>query len=298
MLLLAALWASARAAGVPWICCPGVDSLQTVWYRGTFVMQGEVEEAYITVATSGYADVYVNGRNVSTDVRTPYHAPGEMRAEAVTHDVTPYVSGRDNVVAVWYAPAGERRDSAHVAVWFHGVYDDGTTFVFSSDDDWLCRPASRALMPFSQGETIRAERRSSYRSGGDVDVALWQGATAVSGAWPREPSPAECLSERAVAITTAEIRRVGDSIAVCCFERPFFGYIRVTMRGTKQGERIATQHISYTCSGVTDEQAFTKFVPAYFPQTIEITGDSLFRARHIDKVEAIETGVFGRTMFR
>lgn len=269
--------------------------MQTVWYRGEYTMQSEVEEAYITVATSGYADVYVNGRNVSTAFRAPYHASGDVQAEAVTYDVTPYVSDRRNVIAVWYAPAVERSGGAHVAVWFHGTYDDGTTFVLSSSKDWLCRPAPRTFMPFSQGEEIRSERSSRRWHSSDMAVALWQGAVAVGGVWPREHGATEYMEENIASITTAEIRREGDSIAVCRFERPFFGYIRVTMRGTKRGEHIATNHLSYTCSGTTDEQAYTKFVPSYFPRTIEITGDSLFLSRHIDKVEAIETAVVSRS---
>ena len=73
------------------------------------------------------------------------------------------------------------------------------------------------------------------------------------------------------------------------FYPAFRGYLRLTLRGARRGERINMGNIQYTCSGELDEQVYPLFnISSY--STIHINGDKYFKPSQITSLDAIETG--------
>ena len=70
------------------------------------------------------------------------------------------------------------------------------------------------------------------------------------------------------------------------FSPGFYGYVRVTLRGCRQGERIRIGNLVYICSGEMDEQAFCRFTHQYAGQIIT-AGDRHFTPEQIQDVEAL-----------
>ena len=70
------------------------------------------------------------------------------------------------------------------------------------------------------------------------------------------------------------------------FAPGFFGFVRVTLRGCRRGERIRIGNLLYVCSGEMDEQAFARFNPA-FMRKITISGDRHFKPEQVQEVEGI-----------
>ena len=70
------------------------------------------------------------------------------------------------------------------------------------------------------------------------------------------------------------------------FAPGFYGFVRVTLRGCKRGERIRIGNLVYICSGEMDEQAFCRFTHQYARQIV-ISGDRHFNPDQIQDVEAL-----------
>ena len=88
MMLLSAMNGFAQEFATHWIACPDADSTSQVWFRHTYIADGAAASATITVATTGLFELYINERNVSTDVLMPCRKPFSDNPEAITFDVT------------------------------------------------------------------------------------------------------------------------------------------------------------------------------------------------------------------
>ena len=70
------------------------------------------------------------------------------------------------------------------------------------------------------------------------------------------------------------------------FGTGFYGFVRLTLRDARRGERIRIGDVEYICSGKTDEQACARFVPAVLRRVI-VEGDADFSPSQIQRVEGI-----------
>lgn len=170
--------------GWSWIKASGQMGEGQQWFRRTYTHLGSVYDATLRVATTGYVKVYVNGRQVTTDLITPFRPANSNEAVALTYHVAPFLRPDSVHIAVWYAPVPQAADSCQLAVNFFGEDVDGQRFGFQSDDTWLCRPAPAwyeadgdAVVEGYDGRAMQPEWTF-----GDTDWALWQPVEVVNDA--------------------------------------------------------------------------------------------------------------------
>ena len=285
--LLLSAAAGAQSLNMPWVASSVADSASQVWFRKGYLFRGKPRQASLTVVTTGYFELYVNGRNVSTQVLTPRRAAFCRDALGVTYDVERFLSPDSNVVAVLYSPASPCATPYQVAVQFAGVDARGHAFCDASDASWLCRRAGRRVLP-DGGEEAEGGWPLSYFTGNAIDQALWTPATVAHGAV--EPSfrllPASADGMRvARIIKPAFFDVVGDSV-VYDFGTAFQGWVRVTLRDARVGEQVNVGGMVYVCTGQMDEQACRKFTLPVC-RRVWIYGDTHFRKSQIQNVEGL-----------
>ena len=315
--------------GWSWIKASGQMGEGQQWFRRTYTHLGSVYDATLRVATTGYVKVYVNGRQVTTDLITPFRPANSNEAVALTYHVAPFLRPDSVHIAVWYAPVPQAADSCQLAVNFFGEDVDGQRFGFQSDETWLCRPAPAwyeadgdALVEGYDGRAMQPEWTF-----GDTDWALWQPAEVVNDAKCRlvvEADSRERLRLKRVYVaslcksTSADnqyltahnqflcannqllcannqrnqinCRRVkaGNERVTAVFPQPFFGFVRITFRGARRGERVATDNsLAYICSNQIDEQLFGRFLPRVH-NIFSILGDRRFQSSQVQYVEGLE----------
>lgn len=278
--------------GMSWIAHPQPDSTSQVWFRNTYTTTGRPQRSCITVATTGYVQLFVNGRNVSTEALAPFRHEPSAKPLATTYDVTRFMRADSNTVAVWYSPAVPHMEKRQIAVDFHGKDKDGNPFCHSSGNDWICRRASTSLNTDGKESTDATAYGLKWNSA-DYAPACWLNA-AESGTQPDEPT--ETRQAWYEAARTWRIRQQqhfdieGDSI-VYDFGAAFHGMLRVTLRGTRRGQRINIGGMRYTCCGEPDEQAIQRFTTTN-ARRIMICGDERFNIEHIRKVEVMELDTY------
>lgn len=320
--LLYPMGAMGQTFGWSWIKASGQKSEGQQWFRRTYTHLGSVYDATLRVATTGYVKVYVNGRQVTTDPITPFRPTNSNEAVALTYHVAPFLRPDSVHIAVWYAPVPQAGDSCQLAVNFFGEDVDGQRFGFQSDDTWLCRPAPAwyeadgdAVVEGYDGRAMQPEWTF-----GDTDWALWQPAEVVNDAKCRlvvEANSRERLRLKRVYVaslcksTSADnqyltannqflcannqrnqiyCRRVkaGNERVTSVFPQPFFGFVRITFRGARRGERVATDNgLAYICSNQIDEQLFGRFLP-HVHNIFSILGDRRFQSSQVQYVEGLE----------
>ncbi len=315
--------------GWSWIKASGQMGEGQQWFRRTYTHLGSVYDATLRVATTGYVKVYVNGRQVTTDLITPFRPANSNEAVALTYHVAPFLRPDSVHIAVWYAPVPQAADSCQLAVNFFGEDVDGQRFGFQSDETWLYRPAPAwyeadgdALVEGYDGRAMQPEWTF-----GDTDWALWQPAEVVNDTKCRlvvEADSRERLRLKRVYVaslcksTSADnqyltahnqflcannqllcannqrnqinCRRVkaGNERVTAVFPQPFWGFVRITFRGARRGERVATDNgLAYICSNQIDEQLFGRFLPRVH-NIFSILGDRRFQSSQVQYVEGLE----------
>lgn len=290
-MLISLWWVAALCAqeyAMHWIGAPAPDSLSHVWFRQTYLEQGQPRQAYVTVASAGYYKLYVNECNVGTAVCYPPRRAGSAEVVSMTFDVTPYLRSDTDVVALCYAPSYPHVDSCQVSVQFYGVDSAGRTFSRVSDADWLCRRAN-SRWTLSGGERVDGRYHDSSWKAAWFNLALWLPAVARRD---RKPRLVTYLSSGA--LTLHHVHTDGyrffdrDSVGVTYdFGKAFHGLLRFTLREARRGEHLFYDGMEYICSGEMDEQVFPVFKMGDY-RRVRMTGDRWFRRDQIVDVEALQ----------
>ncbi|MCV9386641.1 glycoside hydrolase family 78 protein [Reichenbachiella ulvae] len=81
------------------------DQLKTDhnWYRKNFNLKGEVQSAFVYLASFGYHELYVNGQKVGDEVLNPASSFMKKRIRYLTYDIKDFLQRGENVIAVWHA---------------------------------------------------------------------------------------------------------------------------------------------------------------------------------------------------
>jgi hypothetical protein len=289
ILLFYVLSASAQEFGTHWIAYPAVDSTSQVWFRQTYISNKRPVFAKITIATTGYCDLYVNEFNVSRDFLVPYRESKNDQPVGITYDVTRFLRTDSNTIAVWYSPSYPHINERQISVCYYGKDWKGKNFAHFSDENWLCHLADRSLSA-NGTESQDGCFYPFYWKGNSFDPACWQSAVNVSD----NDSPhfvdysTSYPAEKVNKIMVPKYFDVDGDSVYYEFGRGFYGTLRVTLRDCKIGEKIMIDGSEYTCNGKIDEQFYQK-ISTYHGNRIRIYGDEKFRRAQIQKIEAIQT---------
>ena len=294
MLFLQAISLQAQGFQPNWISYPDVDSTAQIWFRQTYLCEGRPQFAMLEVVTTGYFDLYVNGYNVSTDVRMPFREEAfNDQPVSLCFDITRFLLPDSNTIAVWYSPSYPHIQPRQVAISYYGRNAENRPFSFISDKNWLCRKANVRL-DTTNDEIFHAPNYSQMQwNADDFAPACWQG-TSYSSADNSQRIDYRRVAYRAERVTKilTPAYYVAEGDTTCYeFDTGFHGYVRVTLRDADTEECLNINGLRYQCNGEMDEQAYRKFTRRTF-RNVWITGDQYFRNSQIQRVEGIETNPY------
>ena len=294
MLFLQAISLQAQGFQPNWISYPDIDSTAQIWFRQTYLCEGRPQFAMLEVVTTGYFDLYVNGYNVSTDVRMPFREEAfNDQPISLCFDITRFLRPDSNTIAVWYSPSYPHIQPRQVAISYYGRNAENLPFSFISDKNWLCRKANVQLNA-TNDEIFHVPDYSQMQwKVDDFAPACWQGTSysSADNSQRIDYRRVAYMAERVTKILTPAYY-VAEGDTTCYeFDTGFHGYVRVTLRDADTEECLNINGLSYQCNGEMDEQAYRKFTRRTF-RNVWITGDQYFRNSQIQRVEGIETNPY------
>lgn len=290
LLLWYAVTTFAQDFRTPWICCPDLKAGQQAWFREVVELDEAPSQAWLSVLTTGYVDIYINERNITTALRTPYReADDEGDALGTRWNVTRFLGKGRNLVAIHYSPTSHTVSQRQVAARLWGHYVDGSPFALPTDDEWLCRPANGSIGRQGQ-EVIDSRYMPRLWRTHDIDLPLWIPAEAHPMPFADyDDEEDEGLSPTEHIVRTLEPTYIQSAPkkVYAIFKEAFNGYVRVTLRKCKAGERLRIDNIDYTCSGEFDEQACARFTVGPH-RIVVISGDEDFLPEQVFSIEGLE----------
>lgn len=287
-MLFVCLAAHAQDYHPHWIHAPQADSLSHVWFRRAYTCNGRPRQATLTVTTTGRFKVYVNECNVGTALSYPLRHGNDTTAVATSFDITTYLRPDTNVVAIVYSPTVPHATQRQVAVSLHGTTRQGKAFCLTSDGDWLCRRAN-SQMTADGGEMVDGRGHDPAWKGATLsDAALWTGAEMSHDGDPEPPLHRDFGDEALRIGKTKSIAslHITQNPVLIYLSDSYWGFLRVTLREARRGERLQIGNLTYICNGTMDEQAFPVFHTGSI-SAVSISGDKRFKPSQITGIEIL-----------
>lgn len=284
--LISTTFASAQEYSLHWISSPSVDSTSQIWFRKQIVHSKKIKQAFVCIATTGYADLYINARNASRNYLQPYRELYSSYPVSQTYEITRFSNRDTTTIAVWYSPAYPHINPHQISATYYGTYEDGTRFSYITDESWLCRPASSHLNAYGLETTDGRIERNLWKSNHIDDIALWTCSTKQPISSAEHPRSTNHTTNIIGEIIDYRYFDTDKDTTTYDFGNGFIGFVRLTLRGAKKGERIIANGMEYICSGKLDEQAYCRFTTMPV-RKLTIYGDRGFRTDHIVNVEGI-----------
>ena len=197
-----------------WISFPGEDLNLSPWMRKSFDLPAVPKHAFVTVNIAGYAELYINGQKVGTDVLTPAVSDNTKQVFYNTYDVTSLLKPGRNTIGLWVGRGwATRTDTAasrvtpavpHVRAQIEADID-GKPWALGTDASWKCAPSSNQRLGGMHwgdfgGERVDATADIPNWSNSDFDDKDWKNAAEV------EAPKGEVVAQQ------APLNRVGKEI--------------------------------------------------------------------------------------
>lgn len=289
LLLVVALSASAQEFNTHWIYAPQSDSLSHIWFRRAYISNGRPRQALITVASTGNFKLYINECNIGTAAFFPSRHNGDTSPAAITFNATPYLRRDTNVVAIVYSPEQPSLNRKQISVCLYGISRDGKKFSHTSDNSWICRLAN-SQMTADGGEIVDGLAHDpTWKAATCTSAALWLNAKTFYGnkAQSMTISQNGYNAWKIKKVTSLNNLHITQNPVLLPLAKNYWGYIRLTLREAKRGEKIQIGKLTYICNGKMDEQAYPLFTINSF-NTLSVSGDNKFSPAHIIGADIIE----------
>lgn len=270
-----------------WITHPYEKTDKGIWFRYTFALQDEEvpAKAEMVFSSSGWAEVYLNGWNISTELPSPNTEYGMWEKR---YDIGDFLqSGINEIIVEYFPQKAKTHTEKQLSMTLWGQKANGSTLCVSTNTDWLCKESDRRWT--EKGMLQDGRRNRILETGEQTAILQWIGAEKGFENTESEDTLSEkkLLSPHLCLISEPERFDKTEKGIVYDFGIGFYGLYRATLRGMQRGDTLTLGNLSYICNGENDEQAFTKFIPT-FQRTITAKANNKDLYPIIQKIEALE----------
>lgn len=221
--------------------------------RKSFVVNEEVEEAYLYISGLGYYEVFLNGSKVGDNVLDPGQTDYEKRTFYVSYDMTGKLKQGENVMGVilgngWYNQNRVNHGkfgwkdvvygSPRVIAQLHLVFGDGREEVITSDESWSCFPGPILSNNIYSGEVYDARRESEGWSRPGFDDSGWSRAKEMSPPGGKLVSQKIQPIKKNLVLDPVSIRYPKPGICVLDMGQNFSGWIKLKHLDAEPGTSI------------------------------------------------------------
>lgn len=298
-LIISILWvlsSHAQEFGTHWISYPLPNDSSEVWFRQSYIMNECPTQAFMNIASTGNYKLYINERNVTGSLK--FDGIKDSILLNRTIDVTRFLKNGENVIAVWYAPQGKPSYGKQLSLEFYGWQQDSIPFYQKADGKWFCRQLKECSN--GEGERFHAHTNTQAWKSEEYHPYGWIHPTGCVITDEYRQDSAYVMNYKAFGDKKVikDENKLYKILKPACtyrdstgynidFGRPFYGTIRLTLRGAGKGTRLKINDFLYICNGELDEQAFCRF--KFSKQKIyTLTRKGRFKESDIVDIEGLE----------
>ncbi|MDR1169539.1 MAG: glycoside hydrolase family 78 protein [Prevotellaceae bacterium] len=236
-----------------WIKHPAATPEKHIWFRKKLKLDSRATSAFAYVATSGYHELYVNGRKVDERVLAPAVSRIDKRIFYVTYDLAPLLEKGDNVLALWYGPGWTRNNyfapltDQSILVQLNGELKNGEKFTLHSNPTWKCaesysRNSGKFQFVDMGGEEVDGRHYSTEWNTVGFDDSQWANAvTTLPVKDNTEVTLSAQMTDISRIVETIPAKEIIDTIPGVLrvdMGKSFTGYLEANFNGLKAGDTV------------------------------------------------------------
>lgn len=262
---------------------PPDNTIPDPWFRKTFTLDATPRHAVIYVASIGYHELYVNGKQIGDQVLVPSVATHKERARYLTYEIGNHLKKGKNVIALWVGLgwsiypnfATESKPQTPMVIAQVDIESsNGESTQIVTDKSWKTHPSPNTLLGVWEfmhfgGEQWDASKEVDDWNTIDYDDSDWNAVTLYN---PNITVSAEMVEPNRLIseVEPVSIKKVTDEVYRVDMGVNFSGWIEIDVSG-KPGKRIEFQY-----SEREDQPMTHRLHSAYI---IGPTGKGTFRNR-------------------
>ncbi|MDR1745928.1 MAG: glycoside hydrolase family 78 protein [Tannerella sp.] len=237
-----------------WVKHPTAHFKQHIWFRKNFDLKTTTDlTAFAYLASTGFHELYVNGRKADERVLAPAVSRIDKRVLYVTYDIAPLLKKGKNTIAVWFGPGWSinnfftrRVDQALIAQ-INIENPKGDNISFATDSAWKCAESFSAhsgdfrFMDMG-GELVDGTHFTEDWNKTDFDDSGWENAIVTE---PNKRGGAvmlsACMTDPSRIIKTIKAKSVTDTVPGVYrvdMGEQFTGFLRARFDGLKRGDTV------------------------------------------------------------
>jgi alpha-L-rhamnosidase len=221
--------------------------------RGTFRVNGVVQQARAYVTSHGLYQFELNGKRVGDEVFTPGWTSYNKRLQYQTYDVTGLLAKGENVAGAilgdgWYRGyigfSGQRNfygDRLALLAQIQIKYQDGHEEIVGTDQTWKSTTGPILMSDIYNGETYDARLEKTGWSAPGYDAKDWLGVTVASHSKALLIAPAGPPVKRVEELKPIAIIRTPKGETVADMGQNMVGWVKLKAQGPA-GTVIALHH--------------------------------------------------------
>lgn len=217
------------------------DSVSSIWYRKNFVLNELPEgDVFADVATSGYFELYVNGKKIGRDVLSPSVSGKDKRTFYVTYNIKDFLNKGENTIGVWVARGWG--GAGQIPLAFRCDFKNGEP-VLQTDSSWKAHVSPYATIGTWSwgnfgGEAFDAAKSIANWNSPDFDDSEWENARQVKSPSPvLEAQPCE-LNRLGDYVKAQSITKLDNGAYEIAFEKALTGNCRIFFPKLSKGDTV------------------------------------------------------------
>jgi alpha-L-rhamnosidase len=235
-----------------WIGNINVIPQKHLCFRKSFTLDQRAERASAHIASTGYHELYVNGKKADARVLAPAIARIDTRLLYVTYDIAPLLNAGANTVALRCAPGWTLNSffsfmvGQALLVQVNGTTKTGDKFAIHSDESWKCAESNSynsGKYDFMDmgGEFIDGRACLTDWNTTNFDDAAWSSAhlmTPINGGGEQVLSAQ--MTDPTVEVETIQAVSVTDTAGMWRVDmgKSFTGFLRASFHELREGDTV------------------------------------------------------------
>ncbi|SFB95817.1 alpha-L-rhamnosidase [Algibacter lectus] len=248
---------------------PELRQKSAPWFRNSFEINKTITKARLYVCGLGMHESWLNGKKIGNELLQPAQTDYNIRSFYVVHDVSTLINQGQNTLGFWLGDGFYNQDKVwganglsygqpKVLAQLEITFDDGSTSIISTDENWLCKSSAITASNVYAGENYNANLYDPLWAKNQNDTSNWKPVKI-------ETTPGRTLVAQQLppcritdTVTVKEIKQLHPNTWIFDFGQNLVGWAKMKIDATPNSkitirfaeDKLSSGELNFATSGV------------------------------------------------
>ncbi|WP_282147938.1 family 78 glycoside hydrolase catalytic domain [Algibacter lectus] len=248
---------------------PELRQKSAPWFRNSFEINKTITKARLYVCGLGMHESWLNEKKIGNELLQPAQTDYNIRSFYVVHDVSTLINQGQNTLGFWLGDGFYNQDKVwganglsygqpKVLAQLEITFDDGSTSIISTDENWLCKSSAITASNVYAGENYNANLYDPLWAKNQNNTSNWKPVKI-------ETTPGRTLVAQQLppcritdTVTVKEIKQLHPNTWIFDFGQNLVGWAKMKIDATPNSkitirfaeDKLSSGELNFATSGV------------------------------------------------